>query len=60
VAIDQRLKKVALALGFSGRGYHALESFFCDIARDAELEPWELDRLLYNFNDHFLARLIGS
>jgi hypothetical protein len=27
----------------------------CAIARDAGLEPWESDRLLYNFTDDLLA-----
>jgi hypothetical protein len=54
VAVDMRLKKVARELGFSGRSYRQAETFYCAIARDAGLEPWELDRLLYNFTDHFL------
>jgi len=54
VAVDMRLKKVAKELGFSGRSYRDAETFYCAIARDAGLEPWELDRLLYNFTSHFL------
>jgi hypothetical protein len=54
VAVDQRLKKVARELGFMGSSYQQTETFYCAIARDAGLEPWELDRLLYNFTDHFL------
>lgn len=57
VAIDERLKKIALALGFTAKRYSDTEAFFCTIAKEAELEPWELDRLLYNFNDHFLAAI---
>jgi len=34
--------------------YGQAESFYCAIAKDAGLEPWELDRLLYNFTDYFL------
>jgi hypothetical protein len=55
VAVDERLKKVARALGFTGTGYRQAEAFYCAIARDAVLEPWELDRLLYNFTDHFVG-----
>lgn len=55
VAVDERLKKVARALGFTGTRYRQAEAFYCAIARDADLEPWELDRLLYNFTDHFLG-----
>lgn len=54
IAVDARLKNVARALGFRGKSYREAEEFFCAIARDAELEPWELDRLLYEFNDDFL------
>jgi len=55
VAVDERLKKVARALGFTGRRYRQAEEFYCAIARDADLEPWELDRLLYNYTDFFLG-----
>ena len=58
VAVDERLKKVAKALGFTGTEYREVETFYCAIAKDADLEPWELDRTLYNFTDHFL-RVIG-
>ena len=57
VAIDARVKSVAEALGFNGTGYESYESFFVAIAADAGLEPWELDRLLYKFTDHFLAAI---
>jgi hypothetical protein len=55
IAVDERLKKVARALGFTGKGYKQAEAFYCAIAADAGLEPWELDRLLYRFTDHFLG-----
>jgi hypothetical protein len=55
VAVDERLKKIVRALGFTGHGYKAYEEFYCGVAREAALEPWELDRLLYNFTGHFLA-----
>ena len=55
VAVDERLKKIARALGYTGTGYPQAEALFCAIASDADLEPWELDRVLYNFTDHFLG-----
>jgi hypothetical protein len=58
IAVDQRLDKLRVALGLADRGYKAAENFFGLIAREAGLEPWELDRLLYNFTDHFL-RVVG-
>lgn len=54
VAVDERLKKVARAMGLNETGYAQAEAFYCAIACDAGLEAWELDRLLYNFTDHFL------
>lgn len=54
VAIDERLKKVAKAMGFVSNSYQEAEQFYCQIAEEAGLEPWELDRLLYQFTDHFL------
>lgn len=59
IAIDQRLKKIAQRLGFTGNRYSEAEAFYCAIARDADLEPWELDRLLYNYTDHFL-KMVGD
>ncbi len=55
IAVDERLKKVARALGFNGKSYKQAEAFYCAIATDAGLEPWELDRLLYWFTDYFLG-----
>lgn len=57
IAVDERIKKIAGALGFKITGYQQAEAFFCDIAAEAGVEPWELDRLLYNFTDHFLGVL---
>lgn len=57
IAVDERLKKVARALGFTGQGYKRAEAFYCAIARDANLEPWELDRLLYRFTEYFLGKI---
>ena len=57
IAVDERVKKVARALTFTGPRYHDYESFFVSVAHDAKLEPWELDRLLYNFTDHFLSAI---
>lgn len=54
VAVDERIKKVANALGSGSRRYRDVEAFFCAVAADCDMEPWEVDRLLYNFTDHFL------
>ena len=55
VAIDERIKSITAALGYSFRTYDEHERFYQQLARDVRLEPWELDRLLYGFKNHFLA-----
>jgi len=55
IAVDDRIKQVASALGLQTTKYHEVESFFCQVAEESGLEAWELDRLLYNYKDHFLA-----
>ncbi len=62
IAVDDRVKKIAGALGFKRKGlrYADYERFFVSIAADAALEPWELDRLLYYYTDHFLYVIRGK
>jgi hypothetical protein len=55
IAVDERVKKVSGAIGLETRRYNDIESFFVSCAQDSGLEPWEVDRLLYNFTDHFLS-----
>lgn len=57
VAIDERIKSVTAALDYSFKTYEEHEAFYRQIAQDAQLEPWEMDRLLYGFKDHFLAAI---
>ena len=47
VAIDQRIKNVSTALGVSFTRYLAHESYYQELAGEAGLQPWELDRVLY-------------
>jgi hypothetical protein len=54
VAIDDRIKKVTQSLGYNFDNYRQHEEFYLSIAKEAGLNGWELDRLLYNYNDHFL------
>ena len=54
IAVDDRIKQIAKAMGLEATRYKEVEAFFCRVAEDSGLEPWELDRLLYNFKDHFL------
>ena len=55
VAVDERIKKVTEALGYSFGSYDEHERFYQGVAAEAGLEPWEVDRLLYNHLDEFLA-----
>ncbi|SFR71088.1 hypothetical protein SAMN05428960_0321 [Mitsuaria sp. PDC51] len=55
IAVDERVKAIAKALGVSSAKYATVEAFFVECAREAHLTPWEADRLMYNFNGYFLA-----
>jgi|GEM_PF-1480203 len=59
IAIDERIKQVTRALGYApdAFGYAEHERFYQAIAREAGLQGWELDRLLYHFKDELLAKL---
>src|SRR5262249_48818325 len=57
IAVDERVKKVTKALGYSFARYADHEQFYQELAQAAGLKPWELDRLLYHFNDEFLAAI---
>jgi hypothetical protein len=55
VAVEERLKKISKELGLdASTDYH---EFFCALARDAGITPWELDRLLFWFTDYFVAAI---
>jgi hypothetical protein len=57
IAIDERIKKITVALGHSFSRYTEHERFYQELAAEAGLQPWELDRLLYHFNAHILSAL---
>lgn len=57
IAIDARIKSVSTELGLTFMSYEDAESFYVRVADAANLEPWELDRLLYNFTDDVLREL---
>lgn len=62
IAVDDRIKKITKALGYSFKPneYDKHEQFYQDIAKEAGLQGWELDRLLYNYRDHFLSAIAAS
>jgi hypothetical protein len=55
IAVDLRIKKITEALGYSFKTYEAEERLYQDIAKEAGLRGWEVDRLLYEYTEHFLA-----
>jgi hypothetical protein len=57
IALDIRIKAISEALGLSFSSYAEHESFYLNVARDAGINGWELDRLLFNFRDEVEARL---
>jgi hypothetical protein len=57
IAVDARIKSVSDALGLSFPSYSAHEAFYLGVARQAGLNGWELDRLLYNFLGEVRSRL---
>jgi hypothetical protein len=57
IAVDDRLKNMAESMGFRSTNYRTADDFYGDIAQEAGLEPWVVDRLLYHFKDEFLVLL---
>jgi hypothetical protein len=60
IAVDERIKRITEALGYSFKSYAEHERFYQEIAREANLEGWEVDRLLYNHQGEFLAIIGGG
>ena len=57
IAIDIRIKKITEQLGYKFTAYSLYERFYLEIAQEANLQGWELDRLLFNYKDKFIADL---
>jgi len=57
IAIDSRIKEISQHLGVSFDSYSSHEKFYLDVAKSAEIDGWELDRILFNFNHEILNRL---
>jgi hypothetical protein len=57
IALDVRIKAISDTLGLSFGSYAEHESFYLDVARQAGLSGWELDRLLFNFRPEVESRL---
>jgi hypothetical protein len=57
VAVDARINMVSQALGLAFESYEEEEDFCCSVAHAAEVQPWELDRLIWNFQDEVMNAL---
>jgi hypothetical protein len=57
IAIDQRIKKVSRILGVRFGTYEEEEQFYRVVARQAGVNGWELDRMLYGFRDKIISEL---
>lgn len=57
IAIDARIKKLSAHWGLSFQSYSEHEQFYLSVATDAGINGWELDRLMFNFQSEFLARV---
>jgi hypothetical protein len=57
IAVDVRINSLSKALGLSFDSYSDHEKFYLDVAHEAGLNGWELDRIIFNFRDEIFARL---
>lgn len=57
IAVDDRIKAMSRALGYSFGNYAEHEAFYQQIAEEAGLQAWEVDRLIYNFKDRLIQSL---
>lgn len=60
IAIDERIKKVSEAAGLTFDTFEEHEGFYLGVAREAGLEGWEVDRLIFHFATEVMAQLGGG
>jgi hypothetical protein len=53
IAIDSRIKSISNSWGLEFKNYNEHENFYLEIANSAELNGWELDRLMYKYTEIF-------
>lgn len=59
IAIDSRIKGILKEVGYpvDNREYIQTEEFLRTVSSELEMEVWELDRILYNFEDNIQASI---
>jgi len=60
IAVDARIEKISEEFGLEFSSYEDHENFYLSVAADAGLKGWEMDRLLYNFQEDFLKEAQAS
>ncbi|MEI7432244.1 MAG: hypothetical protein WCL27_17500, partial [Betaproteobacteria bacterium] len=59
IAIDVRIKAISTILGLSFTSYVEHENFYLTVAESAGINGWEMDRILYNWNDQIKQQLLA-
>lgn len=59
IAIDVRIKAISTLLGLTLNSYNEHEKFYLDVAQTAGINGWEMDRILYNWNDQVKQQLLA-
>ncbi len=54
IAVDARIKSLSQSLDLTFPTYQQHEEFYLEVAREAGLNGWELDRLIFNFLGEFV------
>ena len=57
IAVDARISAISAVPGLRFTSYAEEEAFYIEVAKEAGLNGWELDRLLFNFNREVEALL---
>lgn len=57
IALDSRILSISNELGLNLKAYQDHEKFYLNIAKEAGIEGWELDRLIFEHRDEFLNSL---
>jgi hypothetical protein len=56
IAIDSRIKDISKSWNLTFSNYQAHEDFYLELAKKANLNGWEFDKLMYNFKSEFLKK----
>lgn len=57
VIINYRIEKITQLMGWNFNNNEEHEKFYLDIAKEAGIQGWELDRLLFHYNKYFIEAI---